>query len=369
MDLNQFSEFNWPERRDSTISLKDWWDKCHDRDAPLWLTGSQGPEVWNYLQIADRIHPGATILNIGVGLGHCTRELARRGAKVHVLDISETAIEKVQDVVEGGWLASRLQELPAGRFDLAISNLVAQHMDDGALREQIPAVLRSLKADGVFALQSSFAVDPSQNDLGTPPLERMKTGGVFRSLRWYDSVVEGAGGRILWMSQIGLFPQFGSGWHAFHFARRDFPYVHASSLATEGVFPPAGARGPLQREAFLLEPDWEGTDWIEILQSHVDAFQPEEGVALFILLGDPGGGPQVTAEEAQRQILGLLRQTARANWPDISLVGNRSELGEVLGGFARVQQVPLDPDGMAALVGSPGLRLAAARQRLIDLRR
>jgi len=47
----------------------------------------------------------------------------------------------------------------------------------------------------------------------------------------------------------------------------------------------------------------------------------------------------------------------------------RSELGPALAGFARVQQVPLNPDGMSALVGSAGLKLAAARQRLIDLRR
>jgi len=73
------------------------------------------------------------VLNIGVGQGHCTRALAGRGCEVSALDISRHALDKVASVIRAGYLASALHELPESAFDLAISFLVTQHVDDAAL--------------------------------------------------------------------------------------------------------------------------------------------------------------------------------------------------------------------------------------------
>jgi 2-polyprenyl-3-methyl-5-hydroxy-6-metoxy-1,4-benzoquinol methylase len=103
----------------NSLSIQDFWELNHQQkieNYKFWLTGSLGPEVWRYLSIEDRILPGKIVLNIGVGLGHCTKALAKRGCIVHALDISENALEKVRDVVTHTWLPSSLQEIPAEHF-------------------------------------------------------------------------------------------------------------------------------------------------------------------------------------------------------------------------------------------------------------
>lgn len=200
-------------------TLRQWWDVVYLTSNKNWLTGSAGPEVWEYLNITDRIAHEAIVLNIGVGLGYCTRELARRGCKVDVLDISRIAINGVHDVIERGWQPSQLaSEFPKEKFDLAISNLVTQHMLDGDLKCQLHAVIRSLKSTGVFAMQFAF---PLNGRIPTNNQERSnaKGGSVWYTLEMMEEMVDRARGRISWSKTIQTFPQFGAGWYAVHITR------------------------------------------------------------------------------------------------------------------------------------------------------
>ncbi|MHC4475128.1 MAG: hypothetical protein ACYTEL_05770 [Planctomycetota bacterium] len=52
------------------MSMEQWWDYCHTSENLWYLTGSKGPEVWERLNITDKIRDGRVVLNIGVGLGH-----------------------------------------------------------------------------------------------------------------------------------------------------------------------------------------------------------------------------------------------------------------------------------------------------------
>ena len=180
---------------ESKEPLGQWWDRAHKTDHQQWLTGTPGPEAWERLDVEDRLTPGAEVLNIGVGLGRCTRDLARRGCKVSVLDISSIAIERVRDVAQGH-LASDLRSLPDGRFDTALSHLVAQHMFDADLQLQIHHVLRSLKADGLLAIQYAilkFGVDPKAKQI-----ERdLKGGSICRTEEGFNALAERAGGKVL----------------------------------------------------------------------------------------------------------------------------------------------------------------------------
>src|SRR6185436_575611 len=130
-------------------------------DCRFWLTGSRAEGVWYPLAIQSRLRRGTVVLNIGVGLGHCTRALVRRGCIVHALDIAPAALAKVERIVAKTWLADNLSALPPKTFDVAISHLVAQHMSDEQLSAQLNAVVASLKPDGVFALQFGTALDAS----------------------------------------------------------------------------------------------------------------------------------------------------------------------------------------------------------------
>ena len=210
---------------DEKVTIREWWDYHHESrgDYQQWLTGSAGPEVWRNLNIDKLIKPDKVVLNIGVGLGYCTRELARRKCVVHALDISPVALRRVEPFTAKTWLPSTLLDIPENTFDLAISNLVTQHMADEDLLEQISGVLKSLKPTGVFAMQFAFALDKKQNDLTNPSAELIKTGGVGRSLEGMTCLVDRAGGSIVWASRIALFPHMGSGWYAIHIVRPDCP--------------------------------------------------------------------------------------------------------------------------------------------------
>jgi SAM-dependent methyltransferase len=205
--------------------IAEWWELNHRGKVPdykTWLTGSAGPEVWRYLGILNRIQPGKRVLNIGVGLGHCTRELVRRGCLVDVLDISPAALQKVENLVNRAWLPKMLHDMPAASYDLAISNLVTQHMCDDDLELQIGGVLRALKQDGVFAMQFAGSVDMARNDV-LATMAAMKNGEVLRSLTALSAMVDRNAGQILWASRIARFPQYRSTWYGVHIVRQDYP--------------------------------------------------------------------------------------------------------------------------------------------------
>lgn len=215
------------------LSIDEFWEQNHKGNLKghrFWLTGSAGPYVWNNLQVRSLIKPGRVVLNIGVGEGHCTRDLVERKCTVHVLDISPAALNKVRDIVAGCWLPDTFEDMPASHFDLAFSHLVAQHMSNRDLSRQISAVLRALKPTGIFAMQFACSQNPGYNSPDEAPMELIKSGGVVRSLAGLSTMVEAAGGVVLWANRIGIFPTYGSGWYAVHIARADYPFVNSIPL-------------------------------------------------------------------------------------------------------------------------------------------
>lgn len=176
-------------------SIHQWWDRAHETDHAYWLSGTAGAEVWHRLDVIDRLGPDAQVLNIGVGLGRCTRALWLRRCNVSVLDISPVALARVDDIATG-YLADDLASLPANRFDVALSHLVSQHMRDADLQDQIQHVVRSLKPGGVFAMQYAthrHGVAPDQPQ----STDMAKGGSICRTEEGLAALVERAGGRVV----------------------------------------------------------------------------------------------------------------------------------------------------------------------------
>lgn len=198
-------------------SIRDWWERAHHRDHQVLLTGSAGQdEVWPRLGVLDRLVPCAVVLNIGVGLGQCTRELAARGCVVDVLDISEYALSRVADVTRATYLASSLCSLPSDTYDVAMSHLVAQHMLDVDLETQIREVVRSLKANGIFAVQFATSMLPGERDQDEASA---KGGSIQRSPAAMEKLVSRAGGRVALSQPREQFTDHQAGWHVVHIAR------------------------------------------------------------------------------------------------------------------------------------------------------
>jgi len=362
-----------PNPTDSESSSQ-FWESQHQKDEALWLTGSLGPEVWEYLGIEDRIRPGASVLNIGVGLGHCTRALVDRGCQVDVLDIASSALDRVKDVARKGWLVSDLPLLPANCMDLAISNLVAQHMNNRDLLVQLRAVIQSLKPEGVFAMQFAYALDGALNDKEKNPLEAAQT-GIFRTLGGMEGLVREAGGQILRAMRIGYFPGPGIGWYGVHIVRADFPFINTAgrvphgNIALRQLEVPAPSHQPSgtlaaedTREGFFHEPEWSGSEWVSILLAYVEAFPPREPVVLLLAVDTTReDGPDL--EGAKKEVLNILRQTGRPHAPDILVLEAGPALEAFLKRFPQLHRIG-SGEGTAALPGERGGRFSAALREI-----
>lgn len=117
------------------------------------------------------------------------------------------------------------------------------------------------------------------------------------------------------------------------------------------------------REAFLYEPEWDRSEWVEVLLSFLTAFGPDDPVALALLM-DPKAEGQIPLEEAQARVLDLVARLGRETFPDVILVDQPSELLETLRPFAQAQWVPRGKGRVEGLQGRNGLRLAQARLKL-----
>jgi len=199
-------------------STRDWWESCHKKDHKFWLSGTNPQKIWESLKIAHLIIPGTIVLNIGVGLGYDTFELAKHGCIIDALDISETALARVMIVVSRIWLTSQIQDLPPNTYDLVISHLVAQHMSNQDLSEQITHVIRSLKSSGVFAIQFAYPLNGKIDILNEDELH-IKSGAVVRTMDMFKEMVLKAGGRIAWSQELERFPDYGLGWYGVQIQR------------------------------------------------------------------------------------------------------------------------------------------------------
>lgn len=201
-------------------SVPEFWDDAHRGNLHLWLSGTEPERIWGNLRVQDRVLAGPQrILNVGVGEGHDTRALAKLGHRVDALDISPTALASVETVTENRFLPSDYDAIPAGEYDLVLHHLVAQHMSNADLERQLTVLVRSLKPEGVIALQFATLLNGSYDAVDDGP-EAQKVGGVCRAPEALSLLVDRVGGEILKMELVGEYPEYNSGHCCLHARRR-----------------------------------------------------------------------------------------------------------------------------------------------------
>jgi 2-polyprenyl-3-methyl-5-hydroxy-6-metoxy-1,4-benzoquinol methylase len=179
--------------------LKKYWEKMHTSKSIRYLSGYSGRSIWHTLSINGFLKGVNTVLNIGVGLGMCTRDLALSGKKVYALDVSEEAIQSVKNVIVRGFTDPKL--LPSDFVDMSICHLVAQHMNDFDLIELISNTLRCIKPDGILAIQ--FA-SPNGYQEYSETIKDQCEGTVRRTFEHIERVVNLSGGKIIYSRKIAL---------------------------------------------------------------------------------------------------------------------------------------------------------------------
>lgn len=122
----------------------------------------------------------------------------------------------------------------------------------------------------------------------------------------------------------------------------------------------AAAHSP---EAFLYEPDWASAEWVEVVQSYLEAFAPGEPVALVLPL-DPHRADALCLEDAEASLIEVVVQTGREQFPDIVLVDKADELLDVVRKYGHFQWVPREKEHIHRMTGENGVRFLRARARL-----
>jgi len=168
---------------------KEFWESQHGKKNPYWLTGSSFDLYCKHHQ-TDRPR-NKTVLEVGVGQGHATREMARTNY-IYAVDISQTALDALPQIGKR-LLTPDMVKIPSDSVDFAICHLVFQHCEDDAVEFILKQSIRALKPSGRFYLQSGIA-----GALTTKHQDMTDKGQlVWRSKEKLDKMIADVGGKIV----------------------------------------------------------------------------------------------------------------------------------------------------------------------------
>ena len=107
--------------------------------------------------IGPYLDKGSVVLDYGCGPGYLAQEVARTGATVTAVDISEGALDCARILNADGSITyttpPRLDRRSEGHFDLAYSVAVVQHLSAPTLREVLRDMYGALRPDGQLLIQ------------------------------------------------------------------------------------------------------------------------------------------------------------------------------------------------------------------------
>jgi len=131
---------------------------------------------------------------------------------------------------------------------------------------------------------------------------------------------------------------------------------HAPAAAVSSAS--SSAPGPsAKKEGFLLQPDFSNEEWQKIILAYLQAFSPNDPVAL-IIHGDTSQSSPLTPPEAQSAILELIRQSGKAAFADIVLIDKPTDLLDTLRHYPLIHRLPFS--------GTPADLSTPTKQRLIS---
>lgn len=173
---------------------KIFWEEKHSIDDNWWLTGTSIGNLLHYHELAEDYLTDKKILEIGVGLGTCTKELNKLGKELFCCDVAESALERIKEYSTKQFISSDLNLIPP--VDVAICHLVFQHCTDLEIERIINDV--NLTNDGIFSFQ--FAA--LENNIITSSIQSLVTNGelFFRDLEKIKEIVQRSNKEIFYIS-------------------------------------------------------------------------------------------------------------------------------------------------------------------------
>lgn len=173
---------------------KNFWEEKHQENDSWWLTGTPFFSLLNFHNILIEDIKDKKILEIGVGLGTCTKELSKFSKELYCCDISKEALDRVKDLSTDQFLTENLKTIPP--TDIAICHLVFQHCDD----IEVERILNDVKLsnDGIFSFQFAALKD----NITTKSMQTLIDQGClfFRNLETIQDIVDRSNKEIFYIS-------------------------------------------------------------------------------------------------------------------------------------------------------------------------
>ena len=135
---------------------REFWEYQHAQDNVRTLSGCAFDYTVDFLNVRDLLVPDMHVLEIGCGLGYVTEGFSKI-ANISVLDISKTALERVQSFCEAVYHIDDVKSLPTDYFDLIVCHNVVQHVPTESLTIELKHAIRSLATTGTFAVEYVWA--------------------------------------------------------------------------------------------------------------------------------------------------------------------------------------------------------------------
>jgi len=171
---------------------KKFWDSQHSGDNIPTLSGCEYDETIDFMKIRELIKPNINVLEIGVGMGFVTKGFFDAGCNVSALDISDVALERVKPLTKNVYPTTELEKMPSDHFDLILCRNVVQHVATNYLIMELKHVLRSLKKDGILAIQ--FVSSTQVEDSGSVVIYNTNELGEYcRTIKYFENLINGLG--------------------------------------------------------------------------------------------------------------------------------------------------------------------------------
>jgi len=168
------------------------WEQQHGLDNIRTLSGCAFDATVDFLNVRDLLVPDMHVLEIGCGLGYVTEGFSKI-AKISVLDISKTALDRVRPFCESVYHIYDVESLPTDFFDLIICHNVVQHIPTKPLTTELEHAIRSLKPTGTFAVEYVWANNIEDNGVEFDPA--WATAGLLcRSDKFMSELIKRLGG-------------------------------------------------------------------------------------------------------------------------------------------------------------------------------
>lgn len=131
----------------------------------------------------------------------------------------------------------------------------------------------------------------------------------------------------------------------------------AVSGAPQVTANPTTESTPPAKEAFLLKPDFAGSEWKKIVLAYLQAFSPGDLVGLIIHC-DAASSDSVPPSAVQESVMELVLSCGKQTFADIVLIDNPRELVATLRHFPLIHRIPFKDE--SAILRTPAVELLKA---------